>query len=108
MKGRLISIDPQADPRWDDFVVRHPLARLPHSSPWLGIVQRSYGYQPAHLAYETDGTIEGLLPLLMISSKLTGRRLVSFPLSHPTGPLGTSQEIVNALVAGAISCASAL
>jgi CelD/BcsL family acetyltransferase involved in cellulose biosynthesis len=105
---KIISIDPLADARWENFVSRHPHGGLAHSSSWLEILQHSYGYKPAHLAYEEDGVLRGILPLLQVRSALTGKRLVSLPFSGPAGPLGTSQIVVDALVGGAMEMTSEL
>ena len=104
--GRIISIDPLADPRWDAFLAHHPEARLSHSSAWLEVIQRTYGYRPAHLAYETDEGILGVLPLVSIRSPFTGSRLVSLPFSGPAGPIGSSGCVIDALVGAALSVTS--
>lgn len=108
MTARVIQVDPSTDARWDDFLARQSEARLCHSSSWLDILQRTYGYLPVHLAYEVDGTLHGVLPLVMIRSPLTGKRLVSLPFSGPAGPVGTSPEAVDALLAAAVGMTSDL
>lgn len=102
MSGRVVAVDPRADRRWDEFVVRAPDAGVFHSAAWLEVLQRTYGYQPEHLAYEVDGALEGILPLLRVRSVLTGARLVSLPYSGPAGPVGSSDDAVDALVAAAV------
>ncbi len=102
MAGRVVSIDPLTDARWDDFVARHPAAGVFHTSAWIAVTQRTFGYLPAHLAYEEDGILKGVLPLVQVRSALTGKRLVSLPYSGPSGPVGVSEESVNALVAAAV------
>lgn len=108
MSGRVISVDPLTDPRWDAFVQDHPKAGLFHSSSWIEILQRTYGYQPAHLAQESDGAIQGILPIVVVRSRLTGDRLVSLPFSGPAGPLGSSQAVVDRLAAAAIEATAEL
>ena len=44
-------VDPLTDPRWDDFVEKHPRASVFHTSDWLEALRRTYGYQP--VAYTT-------------------------------------------------------
>ena len=92
MSGRIIPIDPLADQRWEHFVGAHPLAHFCHTSAWLEVLRRSFGYQPAHLAYEQNGQVLGVLPLMAIRSRFTGRRLVSLPFSGPAGPLGDAPD----------------
>jgi len=102
MSGRVVAVDPSTDRRWDEFVGRAPGAGVFHSSPWLDVIKRTYGYRPEHLAYEVDGTIEGILPLLLVRSVVTGARLVSLPYSGPAGPVGATDDAVNALVTAAV------
>src|SRR5688500_14673472 len=101
MSGRIIPIDPSADERWERFLGTHPLAHFCHTSAWLEVLKRTFGYQPAHLAYEHDGKLLGVLPLVAVRSRFTGQRLVSLPFSGPAGPLGSSREVVDALVGAA-------
>ena len=68
----------------------------------LDVIQRAFGYLPAHLAYEVDGTVQGILPLVVVRSALTGMRLVSLPYSGPVGPVGSSDEAVDALVSASV------
>jgi CelD/BcsL family acetyltransferase involved in cellulose biosynthesis len=105
--GQTISIDPLVDPRWDAFLDETAGARLCHSSAWLEVLQRTWGYQPMHLAYETERGIEAVLPLLGVHSRVTGRRLVSLPFSGPAGPVGRSPEAVERLIESAIGLTSA-
>jgi CelD/BcsL family acetyltransferase involved in cellulose biosynthesis len=104
----VIRIDPQVDPRWDELVSRHPKATVWHSSAWLRVTERTYGYRPAHLAHEVEGRLEGILPLVIVRSRWTGTRLVSLPFSGPVGPIGSSAAVVDALVGAAIEATSAL
>jgi len=108
MGAGVVRVDPQTDPRWDEFVARHPKAAVWHGSEWLRVTERTYGYHPAHLAYESDGRFQGILPLVVVRSRLTGTRLVSLPFSGPAGPIGSSAGAVDALVGAAIELRPAL
>jgi CelD/BcsL family acetyltransferase involved in cellulose biosynthesis len=103
----VVSVDPRTDPRWDDFVARHPQASVWHGSPWLDVTERTYGYRPAHLAYERGGAFEAIFPMVVVRSRFTGTRLVSLPFSGPAGPIGRSAA-VDALIGEAIELRSAL
>jgi CelD/BcsL family acetyltransferase involved in cellulose biosynthesis len=104
----VVSVAPRTDPRWDDFVARHPQAGVWHGSAWLGVTERTYGYRPAHLAYERAGAFQAILPLVVVRSRLTGKRLVSLPFSGPAGPLGDSPSAVDALIGAAMQLRSTL
>jgi len=92
---QFVRIDPLTDDRWDAFLQAQPDARIWHSSAWLGTLQRAFDYTGAHLACVVDGTLTGVLPLLLVESRVTGRRLSAvfwsfWPDSHfanrPRGP----------------------
>lgn len=102
MSGRVCFVEPATDPRWDRLATDHPAGQVWHTSAWLEVLRATYGFRPLHLAYERGGQLEAILPLFLIASRLTGRRLVSLPFSGPSGPLGWQREGVDALVEAAI------
>lgn len=108
MIGRVISIDPAADARWERFVADYPVASVWHTAAWLAVLRQTYPFHPEHLAYEQDGDVHGVLPLFLVTSPLTGRRLVSLPFSGPSGPLGCTPAATGALVGAALSRGRAL
>ena len=82
------TLDPLRDPRWPDFLERHPSASVFHSPGWLEALRRTYGYEP--IAYTTSppkAELANGLVFCRISSWLTGRRLVSLPFSDHAEPL---------------------
>jgi len=83
MEAQLKLIDPAVDKRWDAFVDSHPKGSIYHSSVWSRVLERSYGYTPSHLAFEEvgSGRLVGVIPFQLIKSRLTGKRLVSLPLT---------------------------
>jgi hypothetical protein len=75
-------IDPITDPRWEEFVGRHPRGSVFHSRAWLEALRRTYGYEP--VAYTTSAPGQPLQDgavFCRVESRLTGRRLVSLPFS---------------------------
>jgi CelD/BcsL family acetyltransferase involved in cellulose biosynthesis len=84
-------VDPQTDQRWDDYVQMHPEGLIYHHSAWLQVLVSSFGYQPYYLAVHngSPGEFQGVLPLMMAGSKISGLRLISLPFtSHCTPLLG--------------------
>lgn len=75
-------VDPIRDPRWAEFVDRHPRASVFHTPGWLAALHRTYGYEPlvyttaAPQAELTDGLV-----FCRVRSRLTGKRMVSLPFS---------------------------
>jgi len=81
-------IDPLRDPRWAEFVQRHPRASVFHTPGWLNALQRTYGYEP--VAYTTSTPRSELtngLVACRVRSSLTGKRIVSLPFSDHCEPL---------------------
>lgn len=86
MSTKVFTLDPLADPRWDDLVSRHPGASLFHTRGWLEALQRTYGYEPVVLTTTGSGPLENGLVLCRVRTWLS-RRLVSLPFSDHCEPL---------------------
>ena len=94
------TLDPLEDPRWPEFLERHPSASVFHSRGWLEPLRRLYGYEP--IAYTTSpprAQLANGLVFCRISSWLTGRRLVSLPFSDHSEPLADNEEDLHHLLA---------
>jgi serine/alanine adding enzyme len=94
---------------WDRFVEQHPAATVAHLSAWGRIVAGAYGHSSVYLSIDDDGEMLGLLPLVLVSSRIFGRRLVSMPfldyggvLVSPAAPTGAVEPVlVDAALAAA-------
>ena len=93
-------IDPLRDSRWTSLVSRHPDASVFHTSEWLRVLQRTYGYQPIAFTTSAPHTeLEDGVVFCQVRSWLTGRRLVSLPFSDHCEPLVASAERFAAIAA---------
>lgn len=64
---------------WDQFV-RHSTGGLPTQlAAWQQIMRQAYGYACHFLLARRAHKVEGVLPLFLVDSYLTGRRLDSMP-----------------------------
>ena len=101
------SIDPLRDPRWAEFVERHPRASVFHTPGWLEALRRTYGYEP--VAYTTTppgANLTNGVVLCRVYSRITGRRMVSLPFSDHCEPLVERPEDLDRLLhALEIDCA---
>jgi hypothetical protein len=104
----VIRIDPTADRRWDAYVAGHPRGAVWYSAAWIDTLARTFGFRPVHLACPDDRNLRGVLPLLLVTSPITGRRLVSLPFSGPAGPLVDSPSGELDLLAAAQAAAAEL
>ena len=99
---RVREVDPRREPRWAEFVDRHPDALPYHDPAWLTVIEEAYGHPTSGLLCEDpDGTVRGVLPLARTRGLLTGRRLASLPHTPRAGPLGDPDAAV-ALVRAAV------
>ncbi len=77
----------EADKAWDRFVERHPRGTVAHLGAWGRIVRAAYRHEAFHLVAEDGGEPVGVLPLVLVRSRLFGRRLVSMPFLDYGGVL---------------------
>jgi CelD/BcsL family acetyltransferase involved in cellulose biosynthesis len=82
-------LDPLGDPRWARFTGAADGATIFHHPAWLGLIARRYGYAVAAcVLLDAEGEIAAGLPVALVRSRLTGRRLVAFPFSDVCPSLG--------------------
>lgn len=79
-----------ADDRWGAFVDSIPEATIFHIPAWIDLLAECYGYVPfAVVICDAKGEIQAGLPMMEVSSPLTGRRWVSLPFTDHCNPLYT-------------------
>jgi CelD/BcsL family acetyltransferase involved in cellulose biosynthesis len=87
------TIDPRTEPGWDAFAVAHPAASVFHTSAWCRVLADTYGFKPNYAAaFDDDGVIRAAVPLMLVDSWLTSRRLVGLPFSDLCTPLVADEE----------------
>lgn len=90
---------------WDTFVRFAETGTQCHLWGWKSVIERVLGHECFYLAARTpDGRLDGVLPLVRVSSRVFGSYLVSMPFLNYGGPLG-SERAVQALSARAIELA---
>jgi FemAB-related protein (PEP-CTERM system-associated) len=93
----------EVDKSWDRFVESHPRGTVGHLSAWGSIAREAYGHESLYLIADDGGEIAGVLPLVRISSRLFGRRLVSMPFLDYGGVLAEPERgVETALVEEAL------
>ena len=92
-------INPLADPRWNEFVERHPRSSVFHSQKWLQTLHRTYGYEPFVVSTSApEKELENGVLFCRVTGWLTGRRFVSLPFSDHCEPLVNSGEELDCLL----------
>lgn len=93
------AIDPLLDPRWQEFVGRHPNASVFHTREWLRALEDTYGYEPVALTMSSPSeSLTNAVVCCLVRSWLTGHRLVSLPFSDHCEPLVDHPEAFDRLI----------
>ncbi|MDL2336246.1 MAG: FemAB family PEP-CTERM system-associated protein [Pseudomonadota bacterium] len=83
--------------RWDRFVMSCPSATFFHRAGWQQIMSAVFRHDTYFLFSETDGVIDGVLPLAHVKSMLFGNSLVSLPFAVYGGVAATEVAVASAL-----------
>ena len=78
---------------WDEYVYSHPEAGHCHLNGWRRVVEKSYGHRPLYLWAHKNGNIKGILPLILIRSRLFGRSLASLPFLDDGGICADNDQV---------------
>lgn len=97
--GELLRVDPLAVPDWDQQVASLPGAGFFHRAAWARVLVETHGYSPQYLVMRSGDRFTAVLPLMEISSWLTGRRAVSLPFTDAVEPLSTDGAALATLYA---------
>lgn len=99
-------IDPCKDPRWDNFVEKHPFGWICHLSNWKQALENSFRHMKGYYFAIVDDAgkeIRAALPVYTVKSWLTGNRLVSIPFASLCDPLISENEDLTCLLQSAIN-----
>lgn len=83
--------------RWDEFVLNCPKATFFHRAGWQQVIERAFGHKTWFLYAESEGLIQGVLPLAEINSRLFGHALISLPFCVYGGIAAVSESAAEAL-----------
>lgn len=89
----VLLIDPTKYPGWDDEMARLPGAGFFHTAAWARVLVETHRYSPLYLAVRNGSRLSAVLPLMEVSSWVTGRRAISLPFTDAVEPLGVNAEI---------------
>jgi FemAB-related protein (PEP-CTERM system-associated) len=91
---------------WDAYVSATPNGTVCHLYGWRQVIEHAYGHRTFYLAALADGTIRGVLPLVLVTSRFLGRHLVSMPFMDYGGVVTQGgADVYNTLVAAALELA---
>lgn len=90
-------INPLKIRNWDQLVLSSKDCSIFHSSAWAQVLSESYNYVPKYVVKINNNKLDILIPVMEISSCITGRRGVSLPFTDYCDPIikdGSSIEKV--------------
>jgi FemAB-related protein (PEP-CTERM system-associated) len=102
-------LQPQHAQRWDEFVISTCTeATFFHRAGWQTVIERAMGHKTWFLYAESEGVIQGVLPLAEIKSVLFGHSLSSLPFCVYGGIAAISESAREVLDRAAQTLASRL
>lgn len=90
---------------WDRFVRAHPASTGYHLWQWRRIFELAFGHRTEYVAAKRGAVIVGVLPLVVLTSRLFGRFMVSLPFVNYGGILADTEDVRRALLTHAIEFA---
>ena len=90
-------LDPTRITDWDAKIAALPGSYFFATQAWAKVLQTSYGYTPLYFAMMDSGAMRALLPMMEVSSFLTGKRGVSLPFTDYCKPLVPHEQVFFAL-----------
>lgn len=91
--------------RWDEFVNASNDSSLFHLFSWRKIFEDNYGLKTFYLMAMDNRVVKGVLPLVLLKSRITGTFFVSFPVSDNGGICAEDKEAYKALLQESVDIA---
>ncbi len=92
-------IDPLVSPtQWDEIAAGFADCHVFHGAAWARVLSHSYGHRPFYVAALDAGLPMAALPVMEVTSRLTGKRGVSIPFSDFCAPLFASKQALEAAI----------
>jgi FemAB-related protein (PEP-CTERM system-associated) len=95
---RVLPLGERDSEEWDRFVLFHPRGTFFHQLAWKRVMEKTYGYKPYYFCARRGERITGIAPTFLVSSWITGRRLISLPFAVYGGVCAEDLESEQALV----------
>ena len=86
---------------WDRYVTAHAEGTIFHTMAWRDAVQGAFGHEAYYLIALRENYVVGVLPMVLVASRLAGRLLVSMPYGVGGGILADNEETAEELFAAA-------
>jgi len=97
-----VIVNPLEQLQWDAQLEALPEATLFHGTGWACVLSETYGHRPVYFCRYAGERLQQVLPVMEVSSALTGRRGVSLPFADFCSPLNGGAEDLSELYAFAM------
>ncbi len=81
MTCRVDLMDSDTTARWDAYARQSLRATIFHGTPWKQVVESTYGCSGFYLYAHEQDQIQGILPVFLCGSHISGRSLVALPFA---------------------------
>lgn len=101
IKNTSVQVEPLNEKQaaaWDAFVSAHPQGAFFHLTGWKRVMEKTYGYEPRYFCAWRGDRLVGIAPSFLVSSWITGRRLLSIPFAVYGGVCAEDPESEQLLV----------
>ena len=88
----------QSQREWDRYAETHPDATQYHRWHWRTVVEQSFGHTTYYLSARQNNRIVGLLPLVVMKSRLFGKFMISMPFFNYGGLLSDTSDAADRLL----------
>lgn len=88
---------------WQNFVMSNAKSSFYHHIGWKKVIEDSFGHHTFYLMAMENKEVHGILPLVLIKSRLFGRMMCSMPFLNFGGICAKSEEAYDALIEAARS-----
>jgi len=92
---------------WNKYVFGNESSTFAHQIEWLEILRRSFGHKPVYLLALEGEKITGILPMILKSSLIFGKFIVSLPWLDYGGICADSPQACSILLEKAVKIAKA-
>jgi CelD/BcsL family acetyltransferase involved in cellulose biosynthesis len=102
--AEMMTVDPLSKGDWDALVAAHSGRTIFHSAGWARVLGDTYGHRPFYFTRFEGRQLAALLPVMEVSSPLTGRRGVALPFTDFCPPLMSVNAEGGQLYQEALEC----
>lgn len=83
---------------WQEYVSTHPSSGIYHHIGWKSVIEDAYGHIALYLIAKSNSEVVGVLPLILIKSRIFGSSLTSLPFLDHSGIIADDTSIQQLLI----------